>query len=148
MFAGSKFTPTLGRAMARIGVVAAAVGLALLVRQGDEPVGWAFAARSPLSQQPLRAALATPREWIKRPRSLEIGDFTNNSNEPLCVYSDGAFVDSHTAMWSDYYRSNPRTPEDVELMPHAREFVRRRWGSDRLREKSSAPLPGATGKIK
>lgn len=96
----------------------------------------------------VQCALATPREWIKRPRSLEIGDFTNNSNEPLCVYSDGAFVDSHTAMWSDYYRSNPRTPEDVELMPHAREFVRRRWGSDRLREKSSAPLPGATGKIK
>ena len=96
----------------------------------------------------VQCALATPREWIKRPRSLEIGDFTNDSNEPLCVYSDGAFVDSHTAMWSDYYRSNPRTPEDVELMPHAREFVRRRWGGDRRREKSSAPLPGATGKIK
>lgn len=94
----------------------------------------------------VQCALATPREWIKRPRSLEIGDFTNDSDEPLCVYSDSAFVDSHTAMWSEYYKTHARTPDDVELMPHARDFVRRRWG-DRRREKSSAPLPGATGKI-
>ena len=103
----------------------------------------------------IQAALATPREWSKRPRSLEVGNFTSNtSTEPLCVYDDGNFLENHGAMWSDYYATHERTPDYVELAPHAREFVRRRWGDgrrrrggNRERDEETTPLPGATGRI-
>lgn len=99
----------------------------------------------------IQAALATPKEWEKRPRSLVIGDFTNASDEPLCVYDGENFVgDDKSAMWSSYYLSNPRTPENVELAPHAREFVQRRWGANRrsaASDEPKAPLPGATGRV-
>lgn len=100
----------------------------------------------------IQAALATPKEWIKRPRSLQVGNFTNASDEPMCVYDGEAFAaDDQRAMWSEYYRAHPRTPNNVELAPHAREFVRRRWGAHRramnAKDDPEAPLPGATGKV-
>ena len=101
----------------------------------------------------IQAALATPREWSKRPRSLEIGNFNSNtSTEPLCVYDDGSFPEDQ-AMWSAYYAKHERTPDYVELAPHAREFVHRRWGAgrhrgrNRERDEETASLPGVTGKI-
>jgi hypothetical protein len=100
----------------------------------------------------VQASLATPKEWQKRPRSLIIGDWTNVISEPFCVYTRERsleVVDDAKAMWSEYYAKNPRTPEDVELAPHAREFVRRRWGDRRVETNGeSASLPGATGRVK
>ena len=98
----------------------------------------------------VQAALATPSEWSKRPRSLEIGEFTNLSEEPLCVYEHGEFVEGQRAMWSDYYAANERAPEDVELLPHARQFIRQRWGPGRratVSSDASSLHPGATGVV-
>ena len=101
----------------------------------------------------IEAALATPKEWNTRPRSLQVGKFNNTSDEPLRVYDGDAFVaDDQRAMWSEYYQKNARTPDNVELAPHSREFVRRRWGANRRAtnrtdDRDDAPLPGATGKI-
>jgi hypothetical protein len=100
----------------------------------------------------VQASLATPKEWQKRPRSLIIGNWTNAQPEPMCVYTKArslGVVDDAKAMWSEYYAKNRRTPEDVELAPHAREFVQRRWGDRRLESNGAdAPLPGATGRVK
>ena len=97
----------------------------------------------------VQAALATPSEWVKRPRSLVVGEFSNESDEPLCVFKDGEFINDHRAMWSDYYSMHERAPEDVELAPHAREFIRRRWGDKRRSAAADSlpPPPGATGVI-
>ena len=100
----------------------------------------------------VQASLATPKEWQKRPRSLIVGKWTNAQPEPMCVYTKArslGVVDDAKAMWSEYYAKNRRTPEDVELAPHAREFVQRRWGDRRLESNGAdAPLPGATGRVK
>ena len=68
---------------------------------------------------------------------------------PLGTFLGTEASDDAKAMWSEYYAKNRRTPEDVELAPHAREFVQRRWGDRRLESNGAdAPLPGATGRVK
>ena len=64
----------------------------------------------------IQAALGTPAERDRRMRSLQIGKI---QRAPLRVYDGdrGRFCAQRHAAWSDYYRSHPRTPEQVTPAP-------------------------------
>ncbi|KAL9437775.1 hypothetical protein AB3S75_023611 [Citrus x aurantiifolia] len=72
----------------------------------------------------VQAPLAYPRE---RKRRMNGGE----NQLPYCVYSDGKFADklSH-CYWSDYYATNPRSPDITELAPWVARFYNRTWKSE------------------
>eukprot|EP00967_Tisochrysis_lutea_P102484 scaffold154328_cov32-Tisochrysis_lutea.AAC.1 len=79
----------------------------------------------------LQAALATPAERARRPRSLQVGDApseVSGRSMPLLIFDSkyGGFSPRKYASWSDYYQYNPRTPNVTEPAPWVLEHYRRR----------------------
>ena len=112
----------------------------------------------------VQAALATPKEWVRRPRSLVVGDFFSNTpgNAPLLLYdvATNAFSGSSTneeynpGLWAKYYEENARDPSNKTLAPWVLEYVSRIWGSRELKKSmmmssnaKASPLPGKSGEV-
>ena len=112
----------------------------------------------------VQAALATPKEWVRRPRSLVVGDFFSNApgNAPLLLYdvATNAFSGSSTneeynpGLWAKYYEENARDPSNKTLAPWVLEYVSRIWGSRELKKSmmmssnaEASPLPGKSGEV-
>eukprot|EP00920_Eleutheroschizon_duboscqi_P031214 GHVT01075483.1.p1 GENE.GHVT01075483.1~~GHVT01075483.1.p1 ORF type:complete len:394 (+),score=18.58 GHVT01075483.1:549-1730(+) len=67
----------------------------------------------------IQAPLGYPRERRMRPRSMEMRRSTDREPQRLLlVWEDGKWVAPYSTHWSDYYKSNPRTPEDITVAPH------------------------------
>ena len=109
----------------------------------------------------VQAALAKPNEWIKRPRSLVVGDFISNlpGSNALTLYDfkpnsfSGEDDDANTydpGLWAQYYQENKRNPDNNKtLAPWVEDYVTRIWGSRELKQQQqkeiTAVLPGKSG---
>ena len=73
----------------------------------------------------VQCALATPKEWQRRPRSLVVGEFQSNEpgQESLQLYDGfmntftGEDINDSSALWSNFYVENGRKPENRTLAP-------------------------------
>ena len=113
----------------------------------------------------VQAALATPKEWVRRPRSLVVGEFFSNApgNSPLLLYDSrtNAFSGSSSnikeynpGLWAKYYEENARDPSNKTLAPWVLSYVSRVWGSRELKKSmmmtsntDASPLPGKSGQV-
>ena len=113
----------------------------------------------------VQAALATPKEWVRRPRSLVVGEFFSNApgNSPLLLYDSrtSAFSGSSSnikeynpGLWAKYYEENARDPSNKTLAPWVLSYVSRVWGSRELKKSmmmtsntDASPLPGKSGQV-
>ena len=113
----------------------------------------------------VQAALATPKEWARQPRSLVVGDFFSNAPGSgsfllLCDVAANAFSGSSTneeynpGLWAKYYEENARDPSNKTLAPWVLEYVSRIWGSRELKKSmmmssnaEASPLPGKSGEV-
>ena len=113
----------------------------------------------------VQAALASPKEWVRRPRSLVVGEFFSNApgNSPLLLYDSrtNAFAGSSSiikeynlGLWAKYYEENARDPSNKTLAPWVLSYVSRVWGSRELKKSmmmtsntDASPLPGKSGQV-
>ena len=91
----------------------------------------------------VQAALATPKEWVRRPRSLVVGEFFSNApgNSPLLLYDSrtNAFSGSSSnikeynpGLWAKYYEENARFGNKTLALVLS--YVSRVWGSRELKK--------------
>ena len=113
----------------------------------------------------VQAALATPKEWVRRPRSLVVGEFFSNApgNSPLLLYdcrtnafsgSSSNIKEYNPGLWAKYYEENARDPSNKTLAPWVLSYVSRVWGSRELKKSmmmtsntDASPLPGKSGQV-
>ena len=115
----------------------------------------------------VQSCLATPKEWVRRPRSLVVGEFFSNApgNAPLLLYdaetnafsgdensSPSKNAEYNPGLWAKYYEENARDPSNKMLAPWVLSYVSRVWGSRELKKSmmmasNADDLPGKSGKV-